>query len=304
MTRKTMVPKFQINRKNIAIFTYLQNTKDQEFTLKLKNSAGKVVLEFPIVVDELRSLGTSLKEKIYCLPIVILEYSHGFFTTPDMYDRHIKTKLAKEALKEAMMEEKLLKLKEEPSTPTKTPHTTPGVPPSTPQSNTKIPPEITTDSKNKRAVVDFNSYFLLMNKIASINSSAQRTLQINKEENAAHIEKIDRIDYNLEIYSRKEHIKRMKKEKELIALRKNNDLFRLSSREEINNKVTDIKYNDGLITYKIDDLLVIHTIKQKTVNIYGTYDVIYSTKRTNYETGVSGAIVASSNETIVLKLSK
>lgn len=111
---------------------------------------------------------------------------------------------------------------------------------------------------------------------------------------------INNMDYSLKV----KYYDLFLKEKELIALRKNNELFRLSSREDINTMVTDVKYNDGLITYRIGDLLVIHTIKQKTVELNDTFDVIFSTIRSDYEKGVSGVITANANETIVLQVAE
>lgn len=107
---------------------------------------------------------------------------------------------------------------------------------------------------------------------------------------------INNMDYSLKI----ENSNVYSKIKELINFRKNNSEFRLSSRDEITRRVTNVKGNNGLVCYQIDDLLVLHTSKAQNVTLDGKYEVCYTnieTTQTNYDSMIS----LQTNQSIVLR---
>lgn len=225
-SRKTVAPKFDINRKNISIFNYLQNTKDSNFILKLLDSSKNVILQFPIAVDELRCLTNSLStEQIFCYPIVILEYSHGFFTTPAIFQKN-------EEIKEKINAMKMEKIKTESDNHTsvkdelaKNMSNNSSVINNTPQGNRKISFNDEKENLGQNAqtssgelnIVDYSQYFLLMNQISTINMDNQRNKLFNEEANKNHVEKIQNLDYNLEKYIKQKRIEQMIKEKKKIS---------------------------------------------------------------------------------------
>ncbi|MBQ1899782.1 MAG: hypothetical protein II153_02630, partial [Erysipelotrichaceae bacterium] len=93
--------------------------------------------------------------------------------------------------------------------------------------------------------------------------------------------------------------------KELIAFRKEYDVFRIASREEISKRLTDVKQEAGNISFMADDLLVIHSILGTTIELDGTYELVYSSLR-SMETDddsntVSGLFTILPNESVVLR---
>ena len=90
--------------------------------------------------------------------------------------------------------------------------------------------------------------------------------------------------------------------KELIKLRKNYSEFRLSTRQDITDKVTNMSAEGGNIIYEINDLLIIHCAKAAgdTVNLSSNYEMIFSNIREMY-TSHSTQLSLFANESVVLK---
>ncbi len=104
------------------------------------------------------------------------------------------------------------------------------------------------------------------------------------------------MDYSLKV----KNIDTFNKVKELIALRKAESSLRLSSRNEIKDKVKDVTFDNGTVKFSVDDLKVAHTVSGGTLTLDGTYRIIYSNAREEYNE-VSGEITLLTNESIVLK---
>ena len=104
------------------------------------------------------------------------------------------------------------------------------------------------------------------------------------------------MDYSLKA----KNIKMFNKVKELIAFRKNNASLRLPDRQSVREKLKDLQSSNGVISYSIDDLLVIHTLNPTTVELDGVYRIVYSSCRDLYPE-VTGSIKLLINESIVLK---
>ena len=107
---------------------------------------------------------------------------------------------------------------------------------------------------------------------------------------------INVMDYSLKV----DHLDTFRKVKELIALRKETAGFRLSSRQEINDKLKDIRSDGGNISYSVDALTVIHSLIGGSFALDGEYDIIYSNVRADYGR-VSGSISLKANESVVLR---
>ena len=72
--------------------------------------------------------------------------------------------------------------------------------------------------------------------------------------------------------------------KELIKLRKDYSEFRLSTRQDITDKVKNMSADGGIIIYEINDLLIIHCAKAAgdMVNLSSNYEMIFSNIRDMY----------------------
>ena len=90
------------------------------------------------------------------------------------------------------------------------------------------------------------------------------------------------------------------KVKELIAIRKAESSLRLSSRTDIKEKVKDVSFSNGVIKYSVDDLTVVHTLKGGTLELDGTYEIVYSNVRDVYGQ-VTSEISLSTNESVLLR---
>ena len=90
------------------------------------------------------------------------------------------------------------------------------------------------------------------------------------------------------------------KVKELIALRKATPAFRLSTRSEITEKLTDLQSASGTVSYKLDGMLVVHSAPGAEIALDGEYEILYSNLRTAGEK-VSGTFAVSASESVVLK---
>ena len=104
------------------------------------------------------------------------------------------------------------------------------------------------------------------------------------------------MDYSLKI----DHQDIFEKTKEMIALRKDLEALRLSSRDEIRARMSEVSAEKGNVSYTVDDLLIIHSLTGTTVELDGTYEILYSNLRGAGEK-VTGSLAVSGNESIVLR---
>ena len=90
--------------------------------------------------------------------------------------------------------------------------------------------------------------------------------------------------------------------KELIKLRKDYSEFRLSTRQDITDKVKIMRDDGGIIIYEINDLLIIHCANAAgdPVNLSSNYEMIFSNIRDMY-TSHSTQLSLFANESVVLK---
>ena len=107
---------------------------------------------------------------------------------------------------------------------------------------------------------------------------------------------INVMDYSLKIKNREI----FDKLQELIAFRRGTDAFRIASREEIGKRLANVSQDGGNIVYTVDDYTVIHSISGTTVDLSGSYEVVYSNLREAGEK-VSGSISVKTNESVVLR---
>ena len=107
---------------------------------------------------------------------------------------------------------------------------------------------------------------------------------------------VNEMDYSLKI----KNLDTFEKVKELIAVRKSESALRLSSRSEISEKLKDVSFAGGVISFSVDDVIVVHTVSATTFKLEGTYEIIYSNTRDTYGT-VSSEVSLSTNESILLK---
>ncbi|MBO4872531.1 MAG: type I pullulanase [Lachnospiraceae bacterium] len=90
------------------------------------------------------------------------------------------------------------------------------------------------------------------------------------------------------------------KVEELIELRKACAEFRLATRAEISEKLSDVTFTNGNIVYSVDDLTVIHSLLGTKITLDGEYEILFSNVREEYGT-VSGELEIRTNESIVLR---
>ncbi len=107
---------------------------------------------------------------------------------------------------------------------------------------------------------------------------------------------INVMDYSLKI----DHRDVYEKIRELIAFRAGCESLRLSSRDEIAARVTDVVCEGGNISFRADDLLVIHSLTGGQFELDGSYELVYSNLR-DAGSAVSGTFSAGNNESAVLK---
>ena len=89
---------------------------------------------------------------------------------------------------------------------------------------------------------------------------------------------------------------------ELIAFRKNNEAFRLASRAEISERLSDVSFTGGNIIFTVDDYMVVHTLTGMTVTLDGDYEIVYSNYGQPYGTVFSaGTLTLGANESIVFR---
>ena len=107
---------------------------------------------------------------------------------------------------------------------------------------------------------------------------------------------INVMDYSLKIA----HADVYEKTKELIALRKGVAAFRLATRDEIKEQLGTVDFANGTITYTVGAYTVIHSAPGGTVELDGTYEIVYSNVRETYGEA-AGSIALSMNESVVLR---
>ena len=106
---------------------------------------------------------------------------------------------------------------------------------------------------------------------------------------------VNLMDYSLKV----DHLGTFNKIKELIAFRKATPAFRLSERNEIKEKMSDVTVSGGTISYEVDGYKVIHTATGYNLDMSG-YEMVYSNLRDSYS-GSSGNISLMANESVVLR---
>ena len=107
---------------------------------------------------------------------------------------------------------------------------------------------------------------------------------------------INVMDYSLKA----DHLDICEKIRELIAFRAEHEGFRLASREEIGRRLTDVSSDGGNISFRLDDLTVIHSLTGANITLDGSWELVYSNLR-RPGASVSGVVTLSANETVVLK---
>ena len=111
---------------------------------------------------------------------------------------------------------------------------------------------------------------------------------------------INVMDYSLKV----KNLEICEKIRELIALRASLEAFRLSSREEINARLSNVIFDKGNIVYVVDDFMVIHSLTGTTVNLEN-WDLIWSNERGEEEyQAVNGDFSVHTNESVVLRKAK
>lgn len=89
--------------------------------------------------------------------------------------------------------------------------------------------------------------------------------------------------------------------KKLIKFRKDNaNSFCLSSRNDIESKVKNLKYSSGLISYNINNLIILHAVRGQSYSLDGNYKIAYSNVN-NSESTFNDSYACATNETVVLK---
>ncbi len=107
---------------------------------------------------------------------------------------------------------------------------------------------------------------------------------------------INVMDYSLKA----DHMDIFEKVRELIAFRADHESFRLASRDEIRSRLTGVSSEGGVISFRLDDLTVVHSVTGATVQLDGTWEIVFSSLRSPGGS-VSGSVTVSANESVVLK---
>jgi len=85
-SKLSLIPYFELDNSNKELKDYFYNSKFSIHSINLLNSEGKIIYSFEVNLSELKLLDTSLKNiKIYSYPFLIIEFTHGFFTTKELY---------------------------------------------------------------------------------------------------------------------------------------------------------------------------------------------------------------------------
>ena len=107
---------------------------------------------------------------------------------------------------------------------------------------------------------------------------------------------VNAMDYALKIKNKDVY----EKIKELIGVRKAENALRLSTREAIKEKVKDVSFANGTVSYSVDGLLIVHSLNGGSFALDGTYEILYSNVRGEYGS-VASSIDLATNESVLLK---
>ncbi|MBO4277162.1 MAG: hypothetical protein J5925_02035, partial [Clostridia bacterium] len=107
---------------------------------------------------------------------------------------------------------------------------------------------------------------------------------------------VNAMDYSLKL----KNGDTFEKVKELIAVRKAESALRLASREEIKEKLSEPTFGNGMIIYSVGDLVIAHSLSGGTLELDGSYEIIYSNLRDNYGK-VNSSVQMRANESLLLK---
>ena len=107
---------------------------------------------------------------------------------------------------------------------------------------------------------------------------------------------VNAMDYSLKV----KNLDIFEKVKELIAVRKAEGALRLASRSEIKEKLGNVSFTGGTVSFTVDDLVVAHTVNGGTLEFDGTYEIVFSNVRGTYGQ-VTSEVSLSTNESILLK---
>ena len=85
-SKLSIIPYFPLDNSNKELKDYFYNQKFSIHSINLLNSEGKIIYSFEVDLSELKLLDTSLKNiKIYTYPFLFIEFTHGFYTTKELY---------------------------------------------------------------------------------------------------------------------------------------------------------------------------------------------------------------------------
>ncbi len=104
------------------------------------------------------------------------------------------------------------------------------------------------------------------------------------------------MDYSLKI----KYADVCEKTAEMIRFRAEHPEFRLATRKEIKEQFELLPSDKNVIAYQIGNLLVFHALGAAKIDLDGTYRIVFSNVRGEYET-LTGSFNTMSNESIVLE---
>ena len=107
---------------------------------------------------------------------------------------------------------------------------------------------------------------------------------------------VNAMDYSLKV----KNLGTFEKVKELIAARRSESALRLASRSDIKQRLGGVSFAGGIISYSVDDLIVVHTVNGGTFALDGTYEIVYSNVRDTYGS-VTSEVSLSTNESVLLR---
>ena len=88
---------------------------------------------------------------------------------------------------------------------------------------------------------------------------------------------------------------------ELIAFRKNNEAFRLASRDDINSRLSEVSFENGNISFTVDDYLVVHSLPGANVSLDQDYEMVYSNFGADLGVIPAGTFFLGANDSVVLR---
>ncbi len=107
---------------------------------------------------------------------------------------------------------------------------------------------------------------------------------------------INAMDYSLKV----EHLDTFDKFREMIAFRKAHDGLRLASREEVSARLTELQSESGTIQYRLDDMLIVHSLTGTKLELDGRWELLYSSQRAA-GARLTGTFEVRGNESVVLR---